>query len=319
MKSAKDYLSAVKEAVDKYIQSHEPSPSGEGFSVAAFEKGHSTFSYSRGQEYNVATSFPLASVSKPILSSLVTGMALDLQIDIRLFFPKLKTNEAITVSDLLNQKSGISEYLYAASEEQLNQWGLEEYCDFIQALPINDDRIFKYSNSNFVLLTQIIQILGHADYSSLLSSKMFQPLGLSGTFSFEDLRQKERPVAGPHLWRNGKWERQEISRLIMGYGDSSLFSSAADLGVWTESAVFKEHVQNIVSELGKPIPKYCMGFFCNLVDGALILSHSGTMPGAMSLLVHIPDEDFSMVYLSNYSPEHYEPLVAKLMGIFKII
>ena len=103
-----------------------------------------------------------------------------------LFFPQIKNAEQITISQLLQHRSGIHNitndnsymdyYQEPQSEAKLVDIITKAGSDF------QPDSKYSYSNSGYILLTYILEKVNKKSYAELLKEKITKPLGLNSTY-----------------------------------------------------------------------------------------------------------------------------------------
>ncbi len=146
--------------------------------------------------------FGIGSITKPIVATTVLQLyeegKLNLNDTVSQWLPNLAKNitnaDRITIRQLLGHTSGIPEYL--AQPEARAQFfadpkaffnrniSAQELLSFVQGKPALGEpgAAFSYSNSNYVLLGEIIQKATGTMLASQLRSRIFEPLGLNQTF-----------------------------------------------------------------------------------------------------------------------------------------
>jgi CubicO group peptidase (beta-lactamase class C family) len=145
---------------------------------------------SSGNPITTHTVFDIASVSKQFTATalllLVDGDKLTLNDPLSRYVPELPTwASTVTVGQLMHQTSGIPEYvgLLEAQGFQLADQTTEDQA--LQALvgvpklEFQPGSRFEYSNSNYLLLGEIIHRVAREPLPQFLSERIFRPLGLS--------------------------------------------------------------------------------------------------------------------------------------------
>src|SRR5690606_28391536 len=90
-----------------------------------------------------------------------------------------------------------------------------------------------YSNSNYVLLSYILEDVYKKPYAEILSQKILDPLKLQDTY----FGKKIDPAAGEALSYNyaGKWEKQNETDMSIPMGAGAVVSSLPDLARFYEA------------------------------------------------------------------------------------
>ncbi|WP_298512847.1 serine hydrolase [uncultured Kordia sp.] len=162
---------------------------------------------------------------------------LSLEDDIRKYLPKLYKNieNPIKIKHLLNHSSGIRD-VYRLWSLQGYTWWKQQYnnADAMQLLEKQEDLNFTsgskylYSNSNYIVLTQIIEKVTETSFVDV-TNQMFNDLGMPNTSFVNDYTNIEEPIAKPYFnfdtWTTYDWTCNL-------HGDGNLFSTLEDQLHW---------------------------------------------------------------------------------------
>lgn len=92
------------------------------------------------------------------------------------------------------------------------------------------NRVFRYCNTNYVLLALIIEKITGKDYPTYMSETIFKPLNMNHTFIFNaKLADKYNPSYDYRL-RPYKIEKYDFI-----YGDKNVYSTARDMVLWDKA------------------------------------------------------------------------------------
>jgi CubicO group peptidase (beta-lactamase class C family) len=145
---------------------------------------------SSGDPITTHTVFDIASVSKQFTATalllLVDGGKLTLNDPLSRYVPELPTwASTVTVEQLMHQTSGIPEYVglleaqgFQLADQTTEDQALRALVD-VPKLEFPPGSQFQYSNSNYLLLGEIIHRVAREPLPQFLSERIFQPLGLS--------------------------------------------------------------------------------------------------------------------------------------------
>jgi CubicO group peptidase (beta-lactamase class C family) len=145
---------------------------------------------SSGDPITTHTVFDIASVSKQFTATalllLVDGGKLKLDDPLSRYLPEMPTwASTVTVGQLMHQTSGIPEYvglLEAQGFQLADQTTEDQALRSLVGVPkveFQPGSQFEYSNSNYLLLGEIIHRVAREPLPQFLSERIFQPLGLS--------------------------------------------------------------------------------------------------------------------------------------------
>ena len=145
---------------------------------------------STGKAITTQTVFDIASVSKQFTATglllLVDAGKLTLNDPLSRYLPEMPTwATTVTVGQLMHQTSGIPEYvgLLEAQGYQLSDRTTEDQAlQALVAVPkleFQPGSQFEYSNSNYLLLGEIVRRVAREPLPQFLTEQIFQPLGLA--------------------------------------------------------------------------------------------------------------------------------------------
>src|SRR5690606_23530960 len=161
----------------------------------AFERSVGYADVESGSKATPDTRYRIGSITKMFTAVLVMKSieAGKLSLDQKLsdFYPQISDSKNITINHLLQHRSGIHNftndsiyktyYTQPISEETLVEIITEGGSDF------GPDSKGEYSNSNFVLLTFILEKVNGKAYAKLLGEQIIEPLNLINTYVFSSI------------------------------------------------------------------------------------------------------------------------------------
>ncbi len=183
------------------------------------------------------TAFELASASKPITAlatmQLVEKGLLSLNDSALKWLPELpSTWNNITLHHLLSHQSGIPDYMADVSLDQLRALDGLTNQSLLQRFAVDSTLLFapgsnaKYSNSNYVVLAEIISRVSGVSYAQYLQAHIFTPLGMGSTFVFGTV-----PPANAAVALNFAQDAKTNGITLATLGPTGIFSSTADMSV----------------------------------------------------------------------------------------
>ncbi|GAC1560246.1 MAG: serine hydrolase domain-containing protein [Vulcanimicrobiaceae bacterium] len=137
------------------------------------------------------TTFSVGSITKQFTAvavlHLVQRGSVALDAPVSRYVPSAPHGFEITIRELLDQTSGLPEYVN--SPVMVNASGQpydvppKAILAYVAALPLDFDpgARFEYSNTNYVLLSEVIAAVTHRSYRSYLAESVFTPAGLHET------------------------------------------------------------------------------------------------------------------------------------------
>jgi len=264
-----------------------------------------------------STRIEAGSVSKQFTATAVLILVQDGKIglddDVRKYIPELPGYEkTITVRHLLNHTSGLKDWGVVAS---LGGWprGTRVYTNelalnYIVKQPtlnnVPGDE-YLYSNSNYTLLTLIVERVSGKKLADFTQERIFKPLGMHATSWRTDF-QDIVPHRAIGYDKTGR-QYQTVMPFENTYGHAALLTTVADLDKWNTSwknsplggdRLLKLRIERGVLNNGDTI-RYAGGVFVDTYNGHPMVSHTGATAGYRAVLSYFPETSLSIVYLSN--------------------
>ena len=301
-------------------------PNHPGGVVGIQQNGQTVFQRAYGLaslEYLVpnttGTLFNTASVSKQFTAMGIVLLhqagKLSVDDDIRKYVPELPDlGYTITIRHLLHHTSGLrslhallglagwrgddvrtNEDLYRLMEQQrdLNFTPGDEYL---------------YCNTGFMYMAKIIETVTGQDFSDWMQQSVFTPLGMMDTY-VED--QYNRVVPQNATSYDGSVQ-EGFTRSVEYWdyvGSGNMHATAHDLLTWLSnfadpSEGWAEHFTMLQTldnfNDGTPNP-YAFGVTIGELNGKQLVTHGGSIGGFRSNVITFPEEELSIVILTNFS------------------
>ena len=288
---------------------------------------------SSGRAVTPQTPFYLGSVTKSFTAlavmQLVEAGQVDLDAPVQTYLPwfELADKEAsakITVRNLLNQTSGISEKdgnRFWTSKQELEEKirGL----DTIQLTrPVGTT--FQYSNLNYDIAGLIVEKISGQPYAEYISQHVFEPLDMRHSYASRAAALADGLAAGHHYMFGrvfGDEGAMPPAQLPSGF----LIASAEDLthyamaqlnegrygepSILSPQGIAELHAPAILTKGGDP---YGMGWAISPWDGTSVVWHGGDSSRFLSQLYLLPERGSAIVLLSNASGYEQESQVHKM-------
>jgi CubicO group peptidase (beta-lactamase class C family) len=314
--------------IDSIFQTFNHS-AGPGCAVSIIRDGKVIFQKGYGManlEYDIpisaGTVFDLASVSKQFtgyaISTLIQEGKLSPDDDIHRYLPDLpQLGYPITVRNLIHHTSGLRDWpetLHAAG------WRFDDVFTFsdIQRMVKQQRELdfapgsqYSYSNTGYNMLAEIVRKVSGQSLRQWEAEHIFKRLGMNATVVMEDYGEiiRQRAVS---YYPNGKDFRVATGGLV-AYGSSSVFSSIEDLNKWviffTGALRSKDPVVTRMLECdslsNKGTVPYGYGLEVLKHKGVNTISHTGGWQGYRTLILHFPDDQLSLILLSNHG--YFDP------------
>lgn len=259
------------------------------------------------QRATETTRYRIGSISKTFTTVLVFKAieAKKLALDDKLskWFPKIVNADKITIGMMLAHRSGIHSF---TDDADYLSWNTQKQTE-AQLL----DRIVKggsdfapdskteYSNSNFVLLSFILEKVHKKPIAQLLKEQIAEPLKLNSL----GMEGRIDGTISAHSYQyTGKWEQQPQTDLSVPLGAGSVVATAEDVARFFDALFHGKLLSADSLEKMKTIRDgYGMGLFKFPFDGKKGYGHTGGIDGFSSMVVHFDQGDVTAVRLSNGS------------------
>lgn len=304
---------------------------GPGLVVAASRNGQTLFARSYGLanvEHGIpntpTTRFNAGSITKMLTSlsllHLEQAGSIDLDDSIGSHLEDLPRElRAVTLRQLLQHTAGVKDDWTLAS---LAGWATSDVRSHEQArrlitrqegLNFEAGSAFGYSNSGYILLADVIEVVTGRHYAEWVTNEVLQPLGMSATVlptspvqvlsglatPYEVRRAGSRDPRQPGLERgNVQSDVQGAGNLVTDVADLLRFGEhllEAQLG--TTSALARMQEQ---ATLARGIPSgYGLGLQVGQLGDRLMLHHGGSLAGFRSHLLLLPDSGLVVAVLAN--------------------
>ena len=338
--SAHRQTTETERKVDQVFGAYDK-PGSPGCALGVVRDGN--FIYKRGYgEGSLELSVPLSpesvfymgSVSKQFTAASVVLAAeqgyLSLDDDIRKYIPELPSyGKTITLREMLHHTSGLRDIfglLFLAGRNAEDIHPTDELLDLVahqKALNFTPGDEFLYSNTNFFLMSVVIQRATGKPLSQFAKENIFKPLGMTHTRFYDDRTVVVPGRVAAYEPRKGGGFSVDWSTNFEKVGDGGLMSTVDDLLFWDRNfydnklgkgTLLKELQTQGVLNNGKKIA-YALGLFIGTYRGLPIVEHGGALFGYRTELLRFPNQKFSVICLCNVGtsgPRHLANEVADI-------
>ncbi len=263
------------------------------------------------------TRFNIGSIGKTFtgvaVMQLVERGKLELSAPVVRYLPDFPYGDTITVHHLLSHTSGMYNYM-AHPEYRARKAGLRNIDDFLpliydqQLVFDTPGQSFAYSNSGIVVLGAVIEKVAGQPYAQYIRENILAPAGMTDT--------------GINFWD------QIVPNRAMGYtkGLSGGFTAAifqvppasADGGIETtvldmlkfDRALYGDTLLGEASKTKMFTPNLVGYGYCWRIandGGHKSIGHGGGAPGVSASFMRYPDDDVTIIVLSNYTDGAQQP------------
>lgn len=283
-----------------------------------YKKGYGTADLEHEVPITPATVFYIGSVSKQFVTMsillLVEEGKINLDDAVQTYLPDFPTyKKEVTIRNLIHHTSGIRDYL--------TLWSLagNNYLDHIdetavyrmitrqKELNFLPGEQYLYSNSCYFMLSMIIEKASGKSLKEYAQNNIFKPLGMQNSHFHDDYFHIIRDRAFSYFY-----DENRFNNLIMRFdlvGSGGLYTSVEDLYLWDQN-FYQNELGNSAQKLIENMHQEGIlnngesaGYAFALVNGEYrglkTVSHGGALAGYRAQLMRFPDQNFSVVILSN--------------------
>jgi CubicO group peptidase (beta-lactamase class C family) len=302
-------------------------PDSPGCAVAVMKDGRIVFEHGYGLadlDHNApittATVFNVGSIAKQFTGAAILMLAQDgkLSLDdpIRKYLPELPDfGVPITIRQMLAHTSGLRDYeilLYfdgwqLDSPDLLTNDNIFYVLSRQKELNFPPGTDYAYSNTNYMLLAQVVGRLSGQSFPDFAMARLFQPLGMKHTHFRSDHGEVVKNLAYSYI------DDDHVLRLCLPnydtFGATNLMTTVEDLARWNEN-FFSGRVGGLrlVQQLQQPghlddgtLLNYAPGEFVGTTRGGLKWAQSGTAgdAGYRADALRLPDRHLTAITLCN--------------------
>lgn len=218
------------------------------------------------------------------------------------WFPTIKNAKKITVNHLLSHRSGIHNF---TDDKDFLTWNThpkteKEMIEIIAkgGSDFNPDSKAEYSNSNFVLLTYILEKTFTKSYSDLLQEFIVKPIGLKNTYVFGKINPSNNECKSYSF--SGSWKTETETDFTVPLGAGAITSTSSDLTKFADALFSGKLLTNESLEIMKTIKDgYGIGLFQIPFYKSIGYGHTGGIDGFSSVYSYFLDDKISYALISN--------------------
>ena len=321
---------------------HWDSPNSPGCALGVVKNGQLVYAKGYGiadLEHDIpitsTTVFYIASVSKQFITMSILLLEeqgkLALDDEIQKYLPDFPKYEApLTIRNFIHHTSGVRDYL--------TLWELagNDYMDHIdedavyrmikrqKTLNFTPGEKYLYSNSCYFMLAMIVEKASGQSMKEFAQENIFKPLNMKNSHFHDDHLHLVKNRAFSYK-RNGKGFDNLIMRFDL-VGSGGLYSNINDLYLWDQnfygnklgkgrpellSTMHEDGVLNNGESAG-----YAFALRNGNYRGLRTVSHGGSLAGYRTQLMRFPEQNFSVIILSNLASFRSQTMAHKVADIY---
>ena len=336
-------IAEIDSLVQTLIDKDKSAGASLGIQIADFKPVLKTYGFSNistKKKVEVIDQFRIASITKSFTGTaifqLVNTGKLSLDDTIDKFFKDFPKGNQITIYQLLSHTSGIKNwYEVKMPDDTPSDFPMcEEPQKYIKRMEemflFEPGELYYYSNTGYVLLGEIIEVLSGRDYETYLKEEIFMPSGMTDSEMEIKSNFSEQWVKGYGYNQNQSIPFVEPEQYAMPFSAGGLRSTPADLLKFMNmlnsgKLIPEEFVRLMTSyaiingkgeviednfyfppDFERPNPPkwlqkygYGLGFQRMDIYNSAAVWHAGGIAGFQTVLIHIPKNNTTLVLLTN--------------------
>lgn len=314
-----------------------------GFEGEVYVTEHNKPIYKKGVNYadkkkkiknNEYTIFRAASITKQFTAAAVMILQergkLSVKDKLSKYFPEYQHADKITLDDVLRMRAGIPDYmnfysnvanLFPKKTDPFKNTSAKNRA-FIKKSFMEDPLLFtpgatfKYSNSGYLLLGEIIEKVSGQTYENFIQTEIFDKLGMKYSGFIENMdKSLGKNIARPYNYSKGQTDVFKIKGAA--YACGNIYSNAVDLAKWADGLrknkiMSAKSFKAMISDKGSG---YGYGLFVQ--GNGKIVFHTGNLaPYNSIILLSMGGNEFTSIVLSNYNYYASERLGKALREVY---
>ena len=298
-----------------------------------YKRGYGMANLEHNIPISPKTVFYIGSVSKQFVAFSTAILAkqgkLSLDDDIRKYVPELPDyGTPVTIRHLLHHTSGLRDYLALLDIAGID-FGYFHEKDVLELITRQKELNFKsgeeylYSNSGYFLLAVIVERASGKSLRKFAEENIFRPLGMKNSHFHDDYTEIIKDRASGY-YPAGKGKYKNFISTFDCVGSGGLFTSVEDLFLWDQNFYHhkvggKDLINFILTRgtlnNGKKL-NYAFAFRIESYKGLKTVGHGGALGGYRSAFIRFPEQNFSVICLSNLSSFNPTKLCQQVADIY---
>lgn len=321
----KQFSSEMKEKLQTKMESLIKEINAPGFNVGIWIPGEGEWQNSFGvadketaEKMSLDNHFRIGSITKTFVTTAVLQLVdkgdISLDDKISKYIDNVPSGDEITIKQLANMTSGLANYteneewvksaIYTKNDRNIPA---SELLDVAFKLPptFAPGKGWHYSNTNTVLLGQVIEKVSGLSLDKYLQENIFTPLGLSSTsypldekmpspyargYTKQTLDGKEADAT----FNNPSWTNA-AGQIISTFADLKIWAKALGSGALLSENAFKERLSWVTLPPNTAKRAYGLGVGVN----SGWITHTGSLPGYNCVVAYLPEKQAILVVMIN--------------------
>ncbi|WP_340677848.1 serine hydrolase domain-containing protein [Paraglaciecola sp.] len=302
-----------KAKLDQYVDALE-APEKAMFSLAVVENGQPIYQKSIGftdvenkQKANKDTQYRIGSITKVFTSTMIFQLIdegkLSLDTKLSKYYPKVKNAKKITISMLLNHRSGIHNFTNTP-EYTSYMTQPKTKAEMISVIEDSDsdfkpDSRANYSNSGYVLLGFILEDITQDSYANQLQQRIAKKLNLDRTTYGGPINVQDNQAKSYKHNAQG-WTPDTETDMSIPHGAGAIISTPTEVAKFLSSLLTGKLVSaDSLAKMKELNQGFGRGLFQFPFHDKKAYGHNGGIDGFSSITGYFADEDVAFTLTSN--------------------
>lgn len=228
--------------------------------------------------------------------------------------------ELITIKHLLTHTSGITNFTESpdVTKGMSSPLTVPQIVDRFKnkKLEFNPGYMFSYSNSNYILLGQIIENVSGMTYQAFLQENIFDPLGMQNT-GYDNHSEIIKHRARGYSKSNQDIINAPHIDMTIPFAAGGLYSTVEDLYLWEQSLYTEKLIsKTLMNEIFTPEKGgYGYGWYITEHLHKKLICHGGWISGFAASIARYPTERVTIIALSNIDAAPVNTIARNVAGM----
>ncbi len=281
----------------------------------AYERGYGFANLAHRVKATPETHYEIGSITKQFTATAVLQLKeagkLSLSDTLARWIPEYKRGAAITIKELLQQTTGVPDYTDVNHFEKIAGTQQPSFAKMLalvadKPLAFTPGSKFAYSNTNYILLGEIVERASGTTWERYVRAHLFAPAGMTQSGFIDDEAKLQPMATGYQMTKSGI---KVAPPLLSGWAWSAgaIVSTVGDMQAW-DAALLRGKLVNqtdlaAMFSPGKPAfdkgSFYAFGWVVDSADGHKRIWHNGGTFGFTSSNLLFPRDRLAIVVLQN--------------------
>lgn len=272
------------------------------------------------------TIFQLGSITKQFTSAVILKLQEEKKLSVldklSKYFPDYPKGDSITIKELLTHTSGIYNYTNNQNfmaNEITKPASREKIMSLFENQPLDfsPGTSWSYSNSGYSMLGYIIEKVTNKPYEQAVRKYIFTPLSMTHSgFDFTHLKSNEK-ATGYFKLTDKEFPPAPVVDSTVSFSAGAIYSTTGDLYLWHQALEHNKVLSKKQQEDAyTPVKNnYGYGWGIDSIYGKRRVGHGGGIPGFITNISRVPEDDVCIILLSNASSESLNEITKSIYAI----